>query len=99
MSRLDRYLRPDSRPADSRGAALLRWLDAGAGTTNCDAGTRDRVDWMRVIPFLLMHAVCLFVFVVGVSATAVIAALAMYLVRMFAITAFYHRYFSHRAFK
>jgi stearoyl-CoA desaturase (delta-9 desaturase) len=36
---------------------------------------------------------------VGFSWFAVAAAAAFYLFRMFAITAFYHRYFSHRAYK
>ena len=35
----------------------------------------------------------------GWSPTAVVVAVGFYLMRMFAITAFYHRYFSHRAFK
>ncbi|MSR01263.1 MAG: acyl-CoA desaturase [Gemmatimonadetes bacterium] len=46
-----------------------------------------------------MHAACLGVIWVGWSWGAVSVALALYLVRMFAITGFYHRYFSHRAFK
>ena len=36
---------------------------------------------------------------VGWSWTAVAVAVALYVVRMFAITAFYHRYFAHRAFR
>jgi stearoyl-CoA desaturase (delta-9 desaturase) len=36
---------------------------------------------------------------VGVSSIALIVALALYAVRMFAITGFYHRYFSHRTFR
>ena len=36
---------------------------------------------------------------VGVSGVAVAAAVSLYLLRMFAITGFYHRYFSHRTFK
>lgn len=42
---------------------------------------------------------CLGVFWVGSSWFAVLVALAHYAIRMFAITAFYHRYFSHNAFK
>jgi len=57
------------------------------------------VDWLRVAPFVLLHLSCLLVFVVGWSWTAVGVALALYVLRMFAITGFYHRYFSHRAFK
>ena len=59
----------------------------------------DRIDWMRTLPFILMHAACLFVFVVGVSPIALIVCVALYFVRMFAITGFYHRYFSHKSFK
>ena len=58
-----------------------------------------RIDWTRAIPFFLMHAVCLFVFVVGFSWIAFTVGVALYVVRMFAITGFYHRYFSHRTFK
>ena len=36
---------------------------------------------------------------VGVSKTALLVAVALYLVRMFAVTAFYHRYFAHRTFR
>jgi len=52
-----------------------------------------------VIPFALMHVGCLGVFWVGWDTTAFIVCVSLYLVRMFAITGFYHRYFCHRAFK
>lgn len=58
-----------------------------------------RVDWVRGIPFLLMHLACFGVIWTGVSAVAAGVALALYALRVFALTAFYHRYFSHRAFK
>jgi len=59
----------------------------------------DKIQWLRVIPFLLMHLAVFTAFLTGVSTTAVVVAVALYLLRMFGITAFYHRYFSHRAFK
>ena len=59
----------------------------------------ERIDWARIWPFLLLQACCLLVFVVGWSPVAVITCGALYLVRMFGITAFYHRYFSHRTFR
>ncbi|MFA9460995.1 acyl-CoA desaturase [Thiohalorhabdus sp. Cl-TMA] len=49
--------------------------------------------------FLGLHAACLAVFWVGISPFAVALAVALYLGRMFFITAFYHRYFSHKAFR
>jgi stearoyl-CoA desaturase (delta-9 desaturase) len=76
--------------------ALLRWFDSYAEDRS---QADDRIDWLRVLPFLGMHLACLGVIWVGVSATALAVAAALYVLRMFAITAFYHRYFSHRAFK
>jgi stearoyl-CoA desaturase (delta-9 desaturase) len=46
-----------------------------------------------------MHLACLTALIVGVDTTAVVLCVAAYLIRMFGITAGYHRYFSHRAFK
>lgn len=59
----------------------------------------DRVDWIRILPFVAVHALCLGVLWVGWSPTAVGVAVGLYGVRMFGVTAFYHRYFSHRTFK
>jgi len=52
-----------------------------------------------MMPFLAMHGACLAAFWVGVSWIAVAVGGALYALRMLAITGFYHRYFSHRAFK
>ncbi|GMU44992.1 MAG: acyl-CoA desaturase [Xanthomonadales bacterium] len=78
--------------------AITRWFDTSAAAT-LDPATADRIDWLRVLPFVGLHLACLGVYWVGVSAFAVAVALALYLLRMFAITAFYHRYFSHRSFQ
>ena len=78
---------------------LLRWLDNTAAEAPGTVPATARVDWMRVLPFFGMHVACLGVIWVGVSTTAVVVACALYVLRMFAITAFYHRYFSHRAFQ
>jgi stearoyl-CoA desaturase (delta-9 desaturase) len=80
-------------------AAVQRWFDSRAATRSVGSSEPKRVDWARIIPFVLLHAVCLTVIWVGWSPAALLAALLLYLVRMFAITAFYHRYFSHRSFK
>lgn len=50
------------------------------------------------IPFALVHVACLAAFWTGVTFEAVIIGIAIYWLRVFAITARYHRYFSHRAF-
>jgi stearoyl-CoA desaturase (delta-9 desaturase) len=74
---------------------FLLWFDSAA----VSPGDARRVDWVRVIPFIGMHVMCLGVFWVGWSWTAVGVAIGLYVVRMFAVTGFYHRYFSHRTFE
>ena len=59
----------------------------------------NRIEWFKYSPYFILHAGCLAVFWVGTSKIAITLALALYLARMFFITGFYHRYFSHRAFK
>ncbi len=76
---------------------LISWFDSG--TVKAADNVSVTIDWLRVIPFILMHLACLWVVVVGWSPVALWVALFSYLIRMFAITAFYHRYFSHKAFK
>lgn len=59
-----------------------------------------RIDWLRVIPFIALHLVALVgVWFVGFSWFAFWTAVALYALRMLAITGFYHRYFSHKTFK
>ena len=79
--------------------ALLLWFDASAAEIKDRSQLSDEVDWARILPFIGMHLACLAVIWVGVSPVAVLVAVIAYLVRMFAITGFYHRYFSHRSFK
>jgi stearoyl-CoA desaturase (delta-9 desaturase) len=59
----------------------------------------EKIDVLGSLPFLSMHLACLFVFWTGISYAAVIVCLALYGLRMFGITAGYHRYFSHRSYQ
>ena len=78
---------------------LLRcWIDSDENP-RVDAQDLRSIDWVRIVPFVLIHLGCLGVLWVGVSPFAVLLAVGLYLLRMFAITGFYHRYFSHRTFK
>ncbi|MCC6408233.1 MAG: acyl-CoA desaturase [Planctomycetes bacterium] len=88
-----------SRRGDLR-RTLIAWFDSWAGAEEIEASAEpERVDWVRVLPFFALHLACFAVIWVGWSPVAVITAAALYVVRMFAITAFYHRYFSHRTFE
>ena len=57
------------------------------------------VVYPAAIPFVLTHVACLGALWTGVPASAVAVAFILYVVRMWAITAGYHRYFSHRSYK
>ena len=76
---------------------VMRWIDSDTGSD--EPMTSTRFNWVRVMPFLILHLGCLLVFWYGYSTTAILTALGLYWLRLFAITAFYHRYFSHRAYK
>lgn len=78
--------------------ALRYWFDSNLQQQDSDADHAG-IDWLRIIPFIGLHLGCIAVFWVGTSSIAVTTAIALYLLRMFAITAFYHRYFAHKSFK
>jgi stearoyl-CoA desaturase (delta-9 desaturase) len=54
---------------------------------------------LKIIPFIFMHITCLAVFWVGISWPAVLLCVGLYALRMFGLTAGFHRYFSHRSYK
>ena len=79
--------------------SILRWVDSEAGLDAMPPSSGRRVEWLRIAPFVVLHGMCLGVIWVGWSWVAVATALVLYCVRMFAITGFYHRYFSHKTFR
>lgn len=78
---------------------LRCWFDSCTTSDTVLAGGEKQIDWVQNFPYLLLHLSCFAVFWVGFSWIALVVAIALYMIRMFAITAFYHRYFSHRAFQ
>jgi len=69
--------------------------------------SRERTPWrmpygiltVGALPFILLQASVLLVFTTHFSWTGVALCAFFYGVRMFAITGFYHRYFSHRTYR
>ena len=59
----------------------------------------ERMDLAGSLPFLGVHLAALAVFFVGFSWFALAMAVLLYAVRMFGITAGYHRYLSHKSFQ
>lgn len=84
---------------------FLRWMDSWSGdvktqTVQPDSPSKDsKIQWLRISPFILLHLAVFAVFWVGVSKFAVLFMLGFYVIRMFAITAFFHRYLSHKTFQ
>jgi stearoyl-CoA desaturase (delta-9 desaturase) len=76
---------------------IAAWFDNSA--VEADGSGERRIEWLRLLPFIGMHLACFGVIWVGASFTAVMVAIALYAIRMIAITGFYHRYFSHRTFR
>jgi stearoyl-CoA desaturase (delta-9 desaturase) len=73
----------------------------GAGALRRQAPPRRQAvpNWVMCVPFIGLHVACLAALFTGVNATALILLVATYFLKMFGITAGYHRYFAHRAFK
>ncbi len=95
---------PDVAVKPARLGSLFRsmacWFDNSVKEYSVnETGNKYAVDWLRLIPYAGMHVMCLGVIWVGWSPVAVAVAAGLYVFHMFVITAFYHRYFSHRAFK
>ena len=70
-------------------------------TEPCSSSPADKADIIhpRVLPFITVHLACLAIFWVDVQPIDWIICGALYVIRMFGITAGFHRYFSHRSFK
>ena len=66
-----------------------------------EAGAPDHSDivYPSTVPFLLVHLACLAAVWTGVTWSSVALAVGLYWLRIFAIGAGYHRYFSHRAYE
>ena len=78
---------------------LKRWVDSHEETGPVSDQNGRQMDRVRTIPFVALHIAVLTVFWADWSPVAVTTAVLLYVVRMFAITGFYHRYFSHRTFR
>ena len=79
--------------------SILRWFDSDAGLENLHGDEESGPDWFRIVPFITLHLMCFGVIWVGWSLVATFVAVGLYVIRMFAITGFYHRYFSHKTYK
>ena len=63
-----------------------------------DRDSATDIVYPSTIPFLIVHLACFAAIWTGVTAEALVLGVGLYWLRIFAIGAGYHRYFSHRAY-
>src|ERR1700756_1231704 len=73
-------------------------LGTAAGPSDSPDQDHDDIMYPSAIPFVLVHLACIAAIWTGVTWTAVALCVGLYWLRIFAVGAGYHRYFSHRAF-
>jgi stearoyl-CoA desaturase (delta-9 desaturase) len=87
----------------SKTIHLYNFLEKNMSESPSPQGLRRRTNLgtltPNIFPFFFLQLSVLLVFTTYFSWTGVIICVASYLVRMFAITGFYHRYFSHRTYR
>lgn len=94
-------LAPMSDAGGASGEARPRRVDGPDGPRGSDDphDGGGRITFWRVLPFATIHVIALGAFWAGFSWWAVGVCLGLYVLRMFVITGWYHRYFSHRTFQ
>ena len=85
--------------AGAFAACLLEKVDTVMQPRTLARLSDEKINWVGSIPFFVVHAVCLSAFWIGAPLSHLLACIGLYYVRMFGITAVYHRYFAHRAYK
>jgi stearoyl-CoA desaturase (delta-9 desaturase) len=79
--------------------SISKWVCPPPEITTEPDDLSNKVEWFRCLPFIVIHVLAVSAFFYPVTLYCVLLAVASYSLRMFTITAFYHRYFSHRSFK
>jgi stearoyl-CoA desaturase (delta-9 desaturase) len=73
-------------------------LEADTPMGSAAHGDHDDIMYPSAIPFVLVHLACFGAIWTGVTWQALVLCVVLYWLRIFAIGAGYHRYFSHRAY-
>ena len=79
--------------------SISKWVCPPPETFSDPPTSGAIVEWFRCVPYIAIHALVSLAFFYPFVWSCLLLCLFSYSIRMFAITAFYHRYFSHRAFK
>ncbi len=71
----------------------------GVTRASANKGTGARLDWRTVVPITFVHVAPLGAFWTGVGAFELWLCAALYFLRMFCVTAGYHRLLAHRSYR
>jgi stearoyl-CoA desaturase (delta-9 desaturase) len=80
-------------------AGPVALLDEAESVDIAQSAQPVRYNWLGMTPFVLCHLAVFAAFWTGVTWQSVVVCFALYLVRIWAVTAGYHRYFAHRAYE
>ena len=89
---------PEARPRAADLENLQPETDTNARSDIVTNDENDDIIYPSVVPFILVHLGCLAAIWSGVTWQAIAICAVLYWLRIFAIGAGYHRYFSHRAY-
>ena len=78
--------------------SICLWLDTESVQTD-KLNDSKSINFIRCLPFIAIHIACLYAFKIEFHLQLLIVCLISYIARMFFITGFYHRFFSHRSYK
>ena len=79
--------------------SISKWVAPPPETFDPPQYDGAKVEWFRCVPYIVVHLLAVLAFFQPFVWPCLLICLLSYSARMFSITAFYHRYFSHRAFK
>ena len=74
-------------------------MNSGSVISGQTGKPERRIDWLGASPFIAIHVLAFGCIWTGITPAAAICCVALYVIRMFAVTGGYHRYFSHRTYK
>ncbi|MDA8561648.1 acyl-CoA desaturase [Gammaproteobacteria bacterium] len=77
-------------------SSIKAWFDNSHIEENID--NSENINWLRCTPFIILHVSLIFGIFAPITTAGIVLCLASYFIRMFAITAFFHRYFAHKTF-
>jgi stearoyl-CoA desaturase (delta-9 desaturase) len=82
-----------------RAAVITKTGSSGSGLRRQSLRPVGIPNWLKSLPFALLHLAPLAILFTGTDARALVLCAVCYFIHLFGLTAGYHRYFAHRSYK